>query len=65
MPAMLRDTYWGDADHDDIPTLARRLAAAMNAHLGGAGEEAVVEAVEAVGDGRGRPRMPRLSVTRS
>jgi hypothetical protein len=55
MPAMLRDTYWGDADRDDIPTLARRLAAAMNAQLGGAEEQAVVEAAEAVAGGGGQP----------
>jgi hypothetical protein len=55
MPAMLGDTYWGDADRDDVPTLARRLAAAMNAEMGGGGEQAVVDAAEAVADAGGQP----------
>jgi hypothetical protein len=55
MPPMLGDTYWGDADNDDIPTLARRLAAAINAQLGGAGHEAAVRAAAAITDGGGEP----------
>jgi hypothetical protein len=55
MPPMLGDTYWGDADNDDILTLARRLAAAMTAQLGGAGDAAATEAAEAVRDGGGAP----------
>ena len=33
MPPMLHDTFWADADADDVETLARRLSAAMTAQL--------------------------------
>lgn len=35
MPPMLQDTFWGDADRDDVETLARRLAAAIRANVEG------------------------------
>jgi hypothetical protein len=47
MPPMLQDTLWGDADIDDVETLARRLAAAMRANLEGREAEAAREAREA------------------
>jgi hypothetical protein len=47
MPPMLEDTFWGDADRDDLGTLASRLAAAMQAHLEGRGSDAAREADEA------------------
>jgi hypothetical protein len=47
MPSMLRDTYWADADVDDLETLARRLAKAMQAHVEGRGADAAREAEDA------------------
>jgi hypothetical protein len=44
MPPMLQDTFWGDADRDDVETLARRLAAAMRANLEGREGDASQEA---------------------
>lgn len=54
MPPMLGDTFWGDADRDDVETLARRLAAAMEANLAGRGDHAVRAAGEVV-DAHGVP----------
>jgi hypothetical protein len=54
MPPMLRDTYWADADSDNVETLARKLAAAMLAHLGGRGEEAE-QAAEQAEEAEGEP----------
>jgi TIR domain len=47
MPPMLHDTYWADADRDDVETIARRLAAAMRANLEGREADAAREAEEA------------------
>lgn len=47
MPPMLQDTYWGDADLDDVETVARRLAAAIRAHLESREADASREAEEA------------------
>jgi hypothetical protein len=51
IPAMLGDTFYGDADRFSVETIAEQLAAAMRAHLEGrdddAGQEA--EAVERAG----------------
>lgn len=44
MPPMLKDTYWADADRDDIETVARRLSASMEAHLRGRDDEATRDA---------------------
>jgi TIR domain len=49
MPPELQDTYWADADADNIETLARRVAAAMQAHLQGRSTDAAREAQEAEG----------------
>ncbi len=46
MPPMLQDTFWGDADRDDVETLARRLTAAIRANLEGRETEADREAQE-------------------
>lgn len=54
MPPMLRDTYWADADEDDVETLAERLAVAMQDHLEGRGAEAAIDAREVEGTG-GQP----------
>jgi hypothetical protein len=54
MPAMLQDTLWADADGDDPETLARRLAAAMTAHLEGRGDDAA-HAAETAEDAGGTP----------
>lgn len=54
MPPMLHDTYWADADRDDIETLARRLAAAMQAHIEGREADAGRAAAEAE-DAGGEP----------
>jgi hypothetical protein len=54
MPPMLKDIFWGDADRDDVETLARRLAAAMRAHLEGRSGDAAREA-EAAEEAEGRP----------
>jgi hypothetical protein len=54
MPPMLQDTYWGDADSEDPETLARRIAAAIQAHLEGRDADAAREAEEAEDTG-GRP----------
>jgi hypothetical protein len=51
MPSMLGDTFWGDADTDDVTTIARKLGAAMTAHIQGGTEEASAEAAEAVPHG--------------
>lgn len=55
IPEILTDLFWGDADKFDIPTLAKRLGAAMNAQLRGRGQEAVATAAEAVGAPSGEP----------
>lgn len=47
MPPMLQDIFWGDADRDDVETLARRLAAAIRAHLEGRDADAGRAAEEA------------------
>ena len=49
---MLLDTFWADADADDVETLARRLSGAMQAHLEGRGEEATREAEQVESAGR-------------
>jgi hypothetical protein len=54
MPPMLRDRYWADADADDVETLARRLAVAIQDHLEGRGAEAAGDAQEVEGTG-GQP----------
>ncbi len=54
MPHMLGDALWADADRDDIETVARRLAAAMKAHLAGRDDQAARAAEEAV-DAQGVP----------
>ncbi len=54
MPPMLQDTFWGDADKDDVETLACRLTAAMQAILEGRDADAAREAEEAK-DVEGRP----------
>ena len=46
MPTVLQDKYWGDADVDDVETLALRLAQAINAQREGRGDEAAREAEE-------------------
>jgi TIR domain len=46
MPPMLQDTFWGDADHDDVETVARRLAVAIRAHLEGREADAGSAAAE-------------------
>lgn len=51
---MLRDTFWADADNDDLETLARRLAKAMEAHLEGRDADAAREASE-VQEAAGEP----------
>ena len=58
MPPMLQDTYWGDADQFDVETLARRLAAAMNAHLAGRGDADVAAAAEGALEAGGDPPNP-------
>jgi len=35
MPPLLQDSYWANADEDDLETLARRLSAAMTANVEG------------------------------
>ena len=52
--AMLGDALWADADRDDIETVARRLAAAMKAHLTGHDDQAARAAEDAV-DAHGVP----------
>jgi hypothetical protein len=52
MPPMLQDTFWGDADRYDVETIARKLAAAMQANLEGREADATREA-EAVEDSGG------------
>ena len=52
IPPMLLDTFWADADADDVETLARRLSGAMQAHLEGRGEEATREAEQVESAGR-------------
>ena len=47
MPAMLGDALWADADREDIETVSRRLAAAMEKHVAGRGDEAARAAEEA------------------
>lgn len=47
MPPMLQDIYWADADTDSIETIARRLTAAIRAHLEGREADAAREAEEA------------------
>jgi TIR domain len=54
MPPMLRDTYWADADEDDVETIAERLAVAMQDHLEGRDAEAARDAREVQGTG-GQP----------
>ncbi len=54
MPPMLGDALWADADRDDIETVARRLAAAMKAHLTGHDDQAARAAEDAV-DAHGVP----------
>jgi TIR domain len=54
MPPMLQDTVWADADRDDVETVARRLAAAIRAHLEGREADAAREANEAT-DAQGTP----------
>lgn len=54
MPPMLQDTFWGDANRDDLETLARRLAAAMTAHLEGRDADAAQDA-ESAEDAGGTP----------
>ena len=51
IPPILGDTFYGDADHFSVETIAEQLAAVMQAHLEGRGEEAVqaAEAVEPAG----------------
>ena len=53
MPPMLRDTFWADADRDDVETVARRLAASIRANLEGREADAdrdAEQAEEAEGD---------------
>jgi hypothetical protein len=52
---MLHDTFWGDADRDDVETLTRRLAAAMRAHLEGRDADAAREAEAAEAAEGGEP----------
>jgi hypothetical protein len=47
MPSLLEDTFWADAEHDDIETVARRLAAAIQAHIEGRDADAASAAAEA------------------
>src|SRR5205823_13534298 len=47
MPPILQDTFWGDADRDDVETLERRLAAAVRANLQGREADAAREAERA------------------
>lgn len=47
MPPMLQDSYWGDADQDDVETLTRRLAAAIQANLEDREADAAGDAQEA------------------
>jgi TIR domain-containing protein len=47
MPPMLRDRVWEDADHENQETVARRLAAAMRAHLEGRDADAARDAEHA------------------
>jgi TIR domain-containing protein len=47
MPPMLDDTFWADADRDDYETLARRLVAAMMAHMEGRDNAQASRAAEA------------------
>ena len=54
MPPMLAGTYWADADRYAVETIARRLAAAMRAHLEGADDSAVAESRGRGDGGRGR-----------
>jgi hypothetical protein len=55
MPPMLQDTYWGDADRDDLETLALRLSTAIRANLEGREAEAANEAEQAEPAEGGRP----------
>jgi hypothetical protein len=54
MPPVLQDSYWADAEDGDVETLARRLAAAIQAHVEGRGADAVRAAAEAE-DAGGEP----------
>lgn len=54
MPPMLIGTFWGDADEENIETVALRLARAMQAHLDGRAEDADMEAQQAK-DAGGEP----------
>jgi TIR domain len=47
MPPMLQDTVWVDADRENQETVARRLAAAMRAHLEGREGDAARDAEQA------------------
>jgi hypothetical protein len=47
MPPSLQDTFYGDADQDDVETLSRRLSVAMRAHLEGRDADAARDAQEA------------------
>ena len=53
MPEMLADTFWGDADRDDLETVARRLTAAMAAHVEGQGDAEANEAAKAAPQAEG------------
>jgi hypothetical protein len=55
MPSMLSDTFWGDADRYDVNTIARQLAAAIEAHLGGDAAAAAAAAAEVADEGTGTP----------
>lgn len=47
MPLLLQDTFWADADHDTVETIARQPAASMKANLEGRAEEADAAAAAA------------------
>lgn len=55
MPPILGDIFYANADKHAVETIARQLAAAMQAHLGGADEAEAAREAEEVEEGEGRP----------
>jgi TIR domain len=55
MPPMLANIYWADADQDSLETIARRLTAAMSAHLEGADDATVARSANEAEQAEGRP----------
>lgn len=53
MPPMLTGIYWADADTQSVETVARRLAAAIGAHIAGRGDEEAAAEAEAADEADG------------